>query len=375
MKLFTLTKLGRVVAVAVAVLCAVCWVGCGGDDNPSTNNNSGGNNTGGGTTSTTYLVTVSSTGAGATGGGSYAAGATVTIKAGTPPDGQRFTRWTTESSGVSFSNATNATTTFAMPTNDVTVSANFEPIPVNTVTVLSDGAGASSGGSYAAGATVTISAGTPPDLYRFKNWTTDNFGVSFNKATDATTTFVMPTSEVTVTAVFEEYMFIDGRDGQRYKMVRIGANTWMGQNLNYQPSAGNSSCYGNTNSSCDTYGRLYDWNTAKTACPTGWRLPDTADWNRLVIVAGGTVAGKALKAVVGWNNNGNGTDTKEFSALPGGSQYPDGSFFNKGISGRWWTATVYGSGSAYARRMDSADGVVQDILDRNYGNSVRCLRE
>ena len=78
-------------------------------------------------TTVTYAVTVSSDGAGATGSGDYEAGATVSISAGTSPDGQQFYIWT--SAGVTFANANSATTTFVMPANPVTVRANFEQIP------------------------------------------------------------------------------------------------------------------------------------------------------------------------------------------------------------------------------------------------------
>jgi len=76
----------------------------------------------------TYTVTVSSAGTGATGGGNYAAGDTVNINAGTPPAGQQFKNWTTASSGVTFANASSANTTFTMPANAVTVTANFESL-------------------------------------------------------------------------------------------------------------------------------------------------------------------------------------------------------------------------------------------------------
>ena len=69
---------------------------------------------------TTFALTVQN----GTGGGTYASGATVTITA-TVPAGMAFDRWTTTSAGVTFANATNATTTFRMPNNAVTVTATF----------------------------------------------------------------------------------------------------------------------------------------------------------------------------------------------------------------------------------------------------------
>ena len=78
----------------------------------------------------TYAVTVTN----GTGGGNYAAGATVSITAGTPPAGQQFKNWTANPA-VTFANANSASTTFVMPANAVTVTAVFEDIPAGNVTV------------------------------------------------------------------------------------------------------------------------------------------------------------------------------------------------------------------------------------------------
>jgi len=139
-----------------------------------------------------------------TGSGEYIVGATVTITANTPPAEQRFKNWTTESTGVIFVNANSATTTFTMPANAVTVTANYDSIPPTPPTpysvTVTNGTGS---GEYAEGDTVTIVANTPPNGQQFKNWTTTSAGVIFANATIATTTFIMPANAVTVTANYE----------------------------------------------------------------------------------------------------------------------------------------------------------------------------
>lgn len=146
----------------------------------------------------TYTVTVNN----GTGSGKYRPGATVTITANTPPTGQTFANWTTTTAGVTLANANTATTTFVMPSANVTVTANFSggagtnPDGTYTVTV-NNGTG---GGNYQAGATVTITANAAPTGQTFTNWTTTTTGVSFANANSASTTFVMPSSNVTVTA-------------------------------------------------------------------------------------------------------------------------------------------------------------------------------
>ncbi|GBU22894.1 hypothetical protein R80B4_02807 [Fibrobacteres bacterium R8-0-B4] len=167
---------------------------------------------------------------------------------------------------------------------------------------------------------------------------------------------------------------IDERDGQQYYMVSIGNQEWMAANLNYQTGSG-SWCYGDDKSNCEKYGRLYDWKTAKTACPKGSRLPTREEWQTLVNYAGGDEAGKALKSSSGWNENGNGTDMYGFSALPGGTRGSDGSFVNAGNYGIWWTATEFDGGNAWRWRMSDANDYAEDHGDvKSLGFSVRCIK-
>jgi uncharacterized protein (TIGR02145 family) len=169
----------------------------------------------------------------------------------------------------------------------------------------------------------------------------------------------------------------DTRDGQTYKTVKIGTQTWMAQNLNYQTESG-SWCYEDSISYCKQYGRLYDWKTATTVCPKGWKLPSREDWNKLVTTAGGQkTAGKKLKSKSGWNKNGNGTNDFGFSALPGGLRDSYGSFRFAGNNGTWWTATEDGSDYAYSRIIMGYydDNVDENDYDKSHGYSVRCVAD
>jgi len=163
-----------------------------------------------------------------------------------------------------------------------------------------------------------------------------------------------------------------------YKSVVIGGKTWMRENLNY--STGNSWCYDDNPSNCARYGRLYDWETAKRACPAGWHLPSSQEWKDLVRAAGDYyIAGKRLKSRTGWNyyySDYVGTDEFGFSALPGGYFY-NGYYYDAGNIGLWWTATDDGySDGAYVWVMHySANDISEAYDNKNQGYSVRCVHD
>jgi uncharacterized protein (TIGR02145 family) len=168
--------------------------------------------------------------------------------------------------------------------------------------------------------------------------------------------------------------FIDSRNNNSYKIVKIGSQVWMAENLNYNVS--DSKCFNNSESNCKRYGRLYNWKTARIVCPSGWHLPTKNEWDVLSnFVGGSSVEGKHLKAKFGWNSSGNGQNTYGFAAIPGGFGNSRGSFSSAGDYGYWWSASEYDGGTAYSRRIyynyDGADWVnyVKDDL-----RNVRCVQ-
>jgi uncharacterized protein (TIGR02145 family) len=178
--------------------------------------------------------------------------------------------------------------------------------------------------------------------------------------------------------------FTDTRDGKNYKYAKIGKQTWMAENLNYDTES--SKCYDNKPENCQKYGRLYDWNTAMKSCPEGWHLPSKDEWDKLYRFADGTsgtkpynsgTAGKLLKSAIGWNDNGNGTDAFGFTALSGGYRMPDGSFTSVGYSGGWWSASEINASQAYSRGIcfNYEETCWNDNDPKDVLFSVRCLQD
>jgi uncharacterized protein (TIGR02145 family) len=173
----------------------------------------------------------------------------------------------------------------------------------------------------------------------------------------------------------------DERDKTTYKTIKIGEQTWMAENLNYD--AEGSKCYGDRAVYCKRDGRLYGWETAKKVCPAGWHLPSKSEYEALDKAAGGKdIAGKKLKAKSGWNNfegkSGNGTDDFGFSALPGGSySSTDVRFGGIGSNGSWWSVSGDNSGNGWSRglgRLDRVDELYEVRLSSPYF-SVRCVQD
>jgi len=173
--------------------------------------------------------------------------------------------------------------------------------------------------------------------------------------------------------------FIDPRDGQSYDIVQIGSQTWMAENLNYE--AEGSACPEGDKRNCSKYGRLYTWDMARTVCPEGWRLPDSADFEKLMVGVGGAdVAGYALKSTSGWFKKGNGSDEFSFNALPagyrlGGSESAPGKFDGIGGYAHFWTATETPDGLAYYMLLDfSSKAAKLSAFGKDEARSVRCVK-
>ncbi|MDR2555664.1 MAG: hypothetical protein LBC64_09585 [Fibromonadaceae bacterium] len=172
--------------------------------------------------------------------------------------------------------------------------------------------------------------------------------------------------------------FTDTRDKKKYNTIKIGNQVWLAQNLDYADK--DSKCYDNKEDNCKIYGRLYTWEAAAEACPAGWHLPDDAEWNKLITLAGGKGgAGTKLKATSGWSNykerSGNGTEDYGFSAMPGGYGTPDVNFKEVGQNGSWWSATEGEiSGSAYHYNFATDSYVGRSRENKSYLYSIRCVQ-
>jgi uncharacterized protein (TIGR02145 family) len=193
--------------------------------------------------------------------------------------------------------------------------------------------------------------------------------------------------------------YTDIRDGYQYKVVQIGNDFWLGENLNYGTMIGLNStqkdngiiekyCPGNDEAKCKEYGGLYTWNemmnyisgSRRGICPEGTHLPTVGDWEGLKSYLGSNAGGKLKEeGNLHWARpNQNATNAFEFSALPidleirmrnRGGTIPDACYY-----AYLWSATAANDSVAWAAFLSyNSDSLILNGYLKSYEFSVRCV--
>ncbi|HUH75339.1 MAG TPA: FISUMP domain-containing protein [Chitinophagales bacterium] len=203
------------------------------------------------------------------------------------------------------------------------------------------------------------------------------------------------------TSTTVEYSTItDSRDGEMYKIVKIGTQTWFAENLRYSSGIdkvesngawaalyNNATrkpawCYYDNNVAFhNTYGKLYNWHavSASDLCPDGWHIPTDDEWDILTDYLGGKeIAGGKMKSKSNWDSpNLNATNESGFSGTSGGYRYIyEGTFRWKGSNGFWWSSTSnHASNAKYRSLIHSVESVGESESSRDSGFSCRCIKD
>jgi len=210
-------------------------------------------------------------------------------------------------------------------------------------------------------------------------------------------------NEISLTTKSVIYSTVSDIEGNIYKTVTIGSQTWMAENLrttryrdntvipNVKDTAwgrlttGIYCDYNNDASMGAKYGKLYNWyvvNDSRNIAPIGWHVPSNQEWTTLINYLGGeNWAGGKLKeaGTLNWlSPNTGGTNESGFTALPAGIRPESGLYTsNLGSDGLWWTSTVYGN---YAYRWgvkayNSAATNSGYLSSKQSGLSIRCIKD
>ncbi|OWV02269.1 hypothetical protein B7994_03430 [Fibrobacter sp. UWR2] len=192
----------------------------------------------------------------------------------------------------------------------------------------------------------------------------------------------------------------DLRNNKYYKVVTIGKQTWMAENLNigvdeYQDRI---ACYRNDDEECDSLGTYFKWDDAmdfksvftsvddyycrhneerRGVCPKGWHLPSEDEWRELIETVGDSLsANHILKSKNGWQQE-SGLDTYGFNAVSGG--YNPGSRWSTGRErfAYFWSRTE--SSREVARGIsfsgENCSFVKMDFVEKGTNMPVRCLKD
>jgi uncharacterized protein (TIGR02145 family) len=229
--------------------------------------------------------------------------------------------------------------------------------------------------------TASLTGLTSGTTYYARAYATNNSGTAFGNQVNFTTLGTPPVTDI---------------DGNVYQTVQIGTQVWMASNLRttrYQDgstipvvsadstwevlTSGAWVNYENNTGNAIIYGNLYNWyvvNDSRNVCPVGWHVPYDGEWTVLSNYLGSD-AGSKMKQISGWEDNGNGSNSSGFSALPGGFRLRQGSFGAVGTYGYFWSSTEIDSNMALIRFLFSGNTILTRAINlKTNGLSVRCIR-
>ena len=204
--------------------------------------------------------------------------------------------------------------------------------------------------------------------------------------------------------------FIDQRDQHKYKVVKIGEQIWMAENLkatkyndgtpipNLTPNSewtttnyGAYCWYENNEKKYSFLGVLYNWFTIKNSklAPKGWRIPSDEDWISFIEFInknngdfektsyGYKNIGKLIRANSAlWYESSQATDIYGFSVLPCGYRsFDNGTFGGINYQGFWWADTQSTNEGGFRIKIDHYDNFeYSDGWYKRLGNNVRCIK-
>jgi len=237
-----------------------------------------------------------------------------------------------------------------------------------------------------------------------------------------------PDKEEVIGTIFNPKLTYDtmsDMDGNTYRTITIGTQTWMAENLRVTRYSNGDEipyitndlylksgalCTYNNTTNIDTitkYGRLYNWYAVtdnRKISPNGWHVPTYAEWSVLTKylrtiygISGDYKTGsnddlvyESLASTMYWktdiDQNGgfgsylSGNNESGFSALPSG-YFHGGSgsnhFAEIGESCRWWSTTANNlSLDAEIYRLSLNNKVIyHNDMSKNYGYSVRLIKD
>jgi uncharacterized protein (TIGR02145 family) len=244
---------------------------------------------------------------------------------------------------------------------------------------------------------------TANTTYYVRAYITNNVGTAYGNQLSFTTASVFSPIIFNPALTYET---ISDIDGNTYKTIQIGTQTWMAENLKTTKFNDGTSIplaaedqywaalsspgycwYNNETNYTKDYGGLYNLYAVKTGnlCPVGWHVPSENEWTILADFLGGMdQANPKIRetGITHWQSlSSNATNVSGFTALPGGCRFYSGQFSGFGISIYLWSSTEYNQSHwsfewDYMNNQDGESyGFGTGTGGLNDGKSVRCLKD
>lgn len=248
------------------------------------------------------------------------------------------------------------------------------------------------------GVSASLNGPRPETEYHYRVKAESLCGVTFGKDL----TFVVSAEPEILFNKDIVYGNLTDQEGNDYKTVNIGSQTWMAENLRTTIlNDGTAISFIPDENTWETlrspgyswykyhpdiynyrkvYGALYNFYAVQTMklCPAGWHIPTEAEWYILFSRLGGlgVCAGKLKEAgTTHWMSpNAGATNESGFTALPGGFHRRKSTGIR--ANGYWWNTFQVTPGTSIRIPGLTFDDPYIDILlpDENNGSSVRCLK-
>ena len=169
--------------------------------------------------------------------------------------------------------------------------------------------------------------------------------------------------------------FTDPRDSVMYPTIGDSGKLWLANELYFKTP--NSRCY-NDAKECGEFGRMYSFDEAKLACPTGWHLPSEEEWRGLIDAVGGYYDLRTGTAIGDPRASYTALTVGSFNAKLTGSRSPEGKYIDQGGDGMYWTSSSCGGADSVALIVfNEKSGRVMRDCDAATGwmQSVRCVHD
>lgn len=157
----------------------------------------------------------------------------------------------------------------------------------------------------------------------------------------------------------DSVFFIDPRDGERYKIVKIGNQIWMAENFRFKCDG--SRAYRDNQEFIQEYGLLYNRRSSRLVAPEGWHLPSIEEFNQLEKYVGNV---NLLKKKGVWKNDSS-KDPFGFAAVPAG-YCAQGFCMGLGSFTSYWTSSgsdFYLQGSYFEIGRLNYDELPDSVVD------------